>query len=161
MAQRGECSEAIKAVDDLAQPAPDLAFTHDGLEPFLESARFSYLIGNIYKRCKVPEKALNSFKQAAEKSSFGDAAWAWKASQQLPDFDHSSAKQRLQAILDRVKKSGSSESPSGWWFYNAGILDAGLGNVQQASREFREALLSPDTLMTYHLARLAMSDNNP
>ena len=88
MARQGQCSEAIKAVDELPQPVPDLAFTHDGLEPFLRSARVSYLIGTVYKRCKMPDKALRSFKQAAEKSSFGDAAWAWKASQQLPDFDH-------------------------------------------------------------------------
>jgi len=161
MAQQGECSEAIKTVDDLARSVPDLAFTHDGLEPFLQSARFSYLIGSVYKNCKVPNKALSSFKQAAEKASFGDAAWAWKASQQLPDFDQGSAKQKLQSILERVKKSDSSESPGGWWFYNAGMLDAGSGNAQEASREFREALLSPDRLMTYHLTRLALSGNNP
>jgi hypothetical protein len=41
------------------------------------------------------------------------------------------------------------------------MLDAGSGNTQQAAREFREALLSPDILMTYHLTRLAMSGNNP
>jgi hypothetical protein len=161
MAQQGECSDAIKAVDHLAQPVPDLAFTRDGLEPFLQSARLAYLMGSVYKSCEVPDKARSSFKQAAEKSSFGDAAWAWKASQQLPDFDHGSAKQKLQSILERVKKSDSSDSPGGWWFYNVGMLDAGSGNTQQAAREFREALLSPDTLMTHHLTRLAMSGNNP
>ena len=161
MAQQGECSDAIKAVDDLAQPVPHLAFTLDGLEPFLQSARFTYLIGSVYKSCKVPDKALSSFKQAAKKSSFADAAWAWKASRQLPDFDDGSAKQRLQSIIERAKKSDSSDSSGGWWFYNAGMLDAGLGNAEQASREFREALLSADTMMTYHLTRLAMSGNNP
>jgi tetratricopeptide (TPR) repeat protein len=161
MAQQGECSGAIKAVDDLAQAVPDLAFTRDGLEPFLQSARFTYLIGNVYKICEVPDKALSSFKQAAEKSSFGDEAWAWKASQQLPGFDHGSAKQKLQSILERIKKSDSSDSPGGWWFYNVGMLDASSGNTQPAAREFREALLSPDTRMTYHLSRLAMSGNNP
>ncbi len=161
MAQQGQCSEAIKAVDDLAQPVPDLAFTHDGLEPFLQSARLNYLVGSVYKICEVPGKALSSFKLAAEKSSFGDAAWAWKASQQLPDFDQGSATQKLQGILDCVKNSDSSESPGGWWLYNAGMLYAGSGNTEQASGEFREALLSPETLMTYHLTRLAMSGNNP
>src|SRR6202451_3709350 len=76
LAQQGECSDVIKAVDDLAQPVPGLAFTRDGLEPFLQSARVTYLIGNVYQSCKVPVQALNSFKQAAEKSSFGDEAWA-------------------------------------------------------------------------------------
>jgi tetratricopeptide (TPR) repeat protein len=160
MAQQGECSDAIKAVDDLAQPVPDLAFTRDGIEPFLQSARLTYLMGSVYKSCAAPDKARSSFKQAAEKLSFGDAAWAWKASQQLPDFDHGSAQQKLQSILERVKKSESSDSPGGWWFYNVGMLDAGSGNTQQAAREFREALLSPDTLMTHHLTRLAMSGNN-
>ena len=48
----------------------------------------------------MPDKALSSFKQAAEKSSFADEVWAWRASQQLPDFDHGSAKQKLQSILE-------------------------------------------------------------
>ena len=118
-------------------------------------------MGSVYKSCKMPDKALTSFRRAADKASFGDAAWAWKASQQLPDFDQGSAKQKLQSILERARKSDSSESPGGWWFYNAGMLEAGSGNPQEASREFRNALLFPDRLMTYHLTRLAMSGNNP
>ena len=160
MAQQGQCSAAIHTVDNLAQPVPDLAFTHDGIEPFLESARFRYLTGSAYQNCKVPDKAQSNFRQAAEKSSFPDAAWAWKASQQLPDFDHNSANQKLQSVLDRVQKSDSSESHAGPWFYNAGMLDAESGNTQRATKEFREALLSADSLMTYHLTRLAMSHNN-
>jgi hypothetical protein len=68
MARKGECSDATNTVDDLSQPVPDLAFTSDGLESFLQSARFTYLIGNVYKSCKVPDKALSMFKQAAGKS---------------------------------------------------------------------------------------------
>ncbi|HEY4762388.1 MAG TPA: hypothetical protein VIH75_01845 [Candidatus Sulfotelmatobacter sp.] len=114
-----------------------------------------------YTRAAKCQTRLSSFQQAAEKPSFGDEAWASKASQQLPDFDHGSAKQKLHSIFERVKKSDSSHSPGGWWFYNVGMLDASSGNIQQAAREFREALLSPDTLMTYHLTRLAMSGNHP
>lgn len=136
---------------------PDLAFTRDGMQAFLESARFSYLMGSVYKTCKVPDKAQSRFRQAAEKTSLADAAWAWKAAQQLPDLDQASAKQKLQSTLERVKKSDSSQSRAGWWFYNAGMLDAGAGNAPQAATELREAFLSPDTLMTYHLTRLAMS----
>jgi tetratricopeptide (TPR) repeat protein len=157
-AQQGQCTEAIKVVDHLGQPQPDLSFTHDGLEPFLQSARFSYLAGNVYKTCGVPDKALSSFKQAAEKSSFGDAVWSWKASQQLPGFDPGSANQKLQSTLDRVKKAEDNNSPNGQWFYNAGSLDTALGITQQADREFREALLSPDSMMSYHLTRLAMAN---
>ena len=156
LAQGGKCPEAVRIVDHLTDPVADLAFTHDGLEPFLRSARFSYLLGTIYKACNLPEKAQANFKQAAEKSNFEDAIWAWKASQQIPNSDLSAGRQKLQSILDKVKNSGDS-SPSGWWLYNGGMLDSALGNTELADKEFRQALLSPDSLMTYHLTRLAVS----
>jgi hypothetical protein len=159
LAKQSQCSEAIKIVDHLGQPVPDLAFTNDGLEPFLQSARFSYLVGTVYKTCKVPDKALSSFKQAAEKSNFGDAVWAWKASQQIPGSDPGSATGKLRDTLERVKKSGETDSRPGLWLYNAGMLDAATGNTENADREFREVFLSADTLMTYHLTRLAMADH--
>jgi len=156
LAKQNQCSEAVKIVDSLGQPVSDLSFTHDGLEPFLQSARLSYLVGTVYRTCKAPDKALSNFKQAAEKSNPGDAVWAWKASQQIPGFD-ASATAKLRDTLERVKKSAETESRAGWWLYNAGMLDAATGNTQQAEKEFREAFLSADTLMTYHLTRLAMA----
>ncbi len=158
-AKQGQCSEAVKSVDQLGDPVPDLAFTHDGLEPFLRSARMSYLMGNVYKTCNLPEKANAALSHAAEKKKFGDAVWAWKASQQLPNFDPSPAKQKLQNMLQQLRNSGESSSPNGWWLYNFGLLDAALGNSRQADKEFQDALLSPDLLMTYHLTRLAISNS--
>ncbi|HEX4919507.1 MAG TPA: hypothetical protein VFV92_02060, partial [Candidatus Bathyarchaeia archaeon] len=156
LAQGGKCPEAVRIVDHLADPVADLAFTHDGLEPFLRSARFRFLLGTIYKGCNLPEKAQANLKQAADRSNFEDAIWAWKASQQIPNSDLSAGRQKLQSILEKVKNSGDS-SPSGWWLYNAGMLDSALGNTELADKEFRQALLSPDSLMTYHLTRLAVS----
>jgi len=159
-AQHGQCSEAVKVLDNLAHPVSDLPFTQDGLDPFLRSARINYLIANVYKMCNLTEKSRNHFRQASEQSNFEDAVWAWKASQQLSAFDAESAKQKLQSIRERMKNSGE-ESPSGSWFYNAAMLDDALGNAQRAEREFRAALLSPDQHMTYHLTRLAISGSNP
>ena len=157
LAHHGQCADAIKIVDHLTEPIADLAFTHDGLEPFLQSGRFAYLVGNVYGACNGADKARDHFTRAAEKSNFPDAVWAWKASQQVPNFDAGTAKQKLQQIVDRSKNSGESSSPNGWWLYNAALLDHVLGNSQSAEREFREALLSPDMLMTYHLTRIATS----
>ena len=53
--------------------------------------------------------------------------------------------------------ANSEESPGGFWLYQAGMLDAAVGNPQKAADEFREALLQPDQSMLHHLARLAMS----
>jgi hypothetical protein len=60
-----------------------------------------------------------------------------------------------------MQSTGDSGSPSGWWLYNAALLDQALGNATQAEQKFREALLRPDQSMLYHLTRLARSSSNP
>ncbi|HUD62949.1 MAG TPA: DUF5107 domain-containing protein [Candidatus Sulfotelmatobacter sp.] len=161
LAQLGRCAEGVKIVDHFAEPVADLPFTHDGLEPFLRSARFNYLMGTVNQTCNLPDKARRSFQHAAEQSSLEDAVWSWKASQQLPNFDRVSAKQKLESLLDRTKSNGNASSRSGWWLYNVAMLDRALDNIQQSEKELREALLSPDQLLTYHLTRLAVSNRNP
>jgi tetratricopeptide (TPR) repeat protein len=161
LAQLGRCAEGVKIVDHFAEPVADLPFTHDGLEPFLRSARFNYLIGRVNQTCNLPDKARRSFQHAAEQSTLEDAVWSWKASQQLPNFDRVSAKQKLESLLDRTKSNGNASSRSGWWLYNVAMLDRALDNIQQSEKELREALLSPDQLLTYHLTRLAVSSRNP
>jgi tetratricopeptide (TPR) repeat protein len=160
-AHYGRCSEALNLVDHLADPVPDLPFSHDGLEPFLRGARFNYFLGNVYKTCNLPERARDHFKKAADQSNIEDAIWGWRASQQLPASDPRSTKHDLQSMRERMKNTGEDNSPSGNWLYNAAMLDDALGNTQQAEKEFRDALLSPDQHMIYHLTRLAISHSNP
>ncbi len=156
LARSGQCSEGVGILDHLAEPVPDLPFTRDGLEPFLHSARFSYLIGSAYKVCDAREKAQASFERSAQQSGLNNTVWSWKASQQLPGFDQSAAKQKLETILEHRGDDGES---SAWWLYNTAMLDSAVGNDQQAQKEFREALLAPDQLLAYHLTRLALSSN--
>jgi len=145
----------------IAQPVPDLLFTHDGLDPFLSTARFNYLLGSIYKPCKVSQKSESHFTQAAQKSNLTEAIWSWKASQELPNADHSSARQKLEAARDRMRNDPANDPATGRWLYHAGMLDSELGSTQQARKEFRDALLQPDQIMTYHLTRLALAGNQP
>ena len=161
MAQPGPCSEAVQIVDHLRDSVPDLAFTHDGLEPLLRSARLNYLLGNLYTTCNLPDKARTSYRRAAEQSNLEDAVWSWRASQRLPDFEPGSARQKLENILERTRSTVEMSSRTGWWLYNAAMLDRAVGRTQQAETEFREALLFPDQLLTYHLTRLAISTNTP
>jgi tetratricopeptide (TPR) repeat protein len=160
LAQHRQCSEAINVADHLAEPVSDLAFTRDGLEPFLRSGRSSYLLGSVYKSCNLPERARSSFMHASEQSRPEDAVWSWKASQELPDYDERAAKQKLESILERTKSNGETSSRPGWWLYNAAMLDRAVGNTQRAEIEFREAFLHPDQLLTYHLTRLELSGSN-
>ncbi len=160
LAKRGQCSDAIGIAEHLGDPVPDLVFTKDGLEPLLHSARMKYLMGSVYKSCNLPDKAQANFKQASEQSNLDDAVWSWRASQQLPGGQRD-AKENLEAVLQRTKSTGEVSSRTGWWLYNAAMLDRAVGHTQQAEAECRDAFLYPDQMLTYHLTRLALSDNNP
>jgi tetratricopeptide (TPR) repeat protein len=159
LVQGGHCSEATNIVDNLTQPVPDLAFTHDGLQPFLRSARASYLMGNVYKSCGLTDKSERAFERAAEQSGLENAIWSVKASEQLPNFDQNAAREKLQSLLSRSTNDEESGDHSSWWLYNVGMLDAALGNHDRAQKELRQALLAPDQVMAYHLTRLALSSN--
>lgn len=155
LADRGHCSEAAQIVDHLADPVPGLAFTNDGLGPFLNSARFAYLRGSARLKCQLADKARKDFEDAAGRQNPGDAIWSWKAAQNLPGFDQGSAQKKLRARREEMDKASEDGTPSGRWLYNAALLDRAIGNRQKAEGEFREAFLQPDQSMLYHLARLA------
>jgi tetratricopeptide (TPR) repeat protein len=161
LARHAHCSQAVNIADHIALPVPDLPFTQDGLQPFLASARFNYLLGSTYKACNLPQKSQSHFTQAAQNSNLNEAIWSWKASQELPNADHSSARQKLEAALDRLRNDPASDSATGRSLYHAGLLDRELGNNQRANKEFRDALLQPDQMMTYHLTRLGLAGNQP
>jgi tetratricopeptide (TPR) repeat protein len=157
LARSGQCLEAVGIVDHLAEPLQDLPFTNDGLDPFLRAARFSYLVGTVYKACGESEKARTNFERSAQQSGLENAVWSWEASQELPGFDQNAAKQKLRVVL--LQHSNDDGARSAWWLYNKAMLDSILGNDQQAQKEFRNALLAPDQLLAYHLTRLALSSN--
>ena len=161
LAQRGQCSDAISIAEHLGEKVPDLAFTHDGLEPLMHSARIHYMLGNLYKACNMPEKAQASFKHAAERSNLEDGVWSWKAAQELPGFHQDSAKQKLEDILQRTRSTSEISWRTGWWLYNAAMLDRAVGRTEQAEAEFHNVLLFPDQLLSYHLTRLALASRNP
>ena len=59
-AREGHCADALVVAEHLGAPVPDLPFTHDGLEPILQSARTNYLLGAAYSHCAKPEEAAKS-----------------------------------------------------------------------------------------------------
>jgi len=161
LAHHGECGEAVSRADHVSDSVPDLDFTHDGLEPFLQSARSSYLLGSVYQTCKLPEKANTRFLYAARRTNPQDGVWAWKASRMLPGFQPEAGKQKVENLIQHARSASESSSPTGWWLYNLALLDRAAGHNVQAQEEFRQALLSPNEMLSYHLTRLAMADPNP
>ncbi len=155
LSEHGRCGEAIEMVDHLANPVPSLDFTHDGLGPFLSSARFTYLRGVVRAKCNLADQAREDFEDASRHQNLGDAIWSWKAARRLPDFNQDAANKKLHEVREKMDNAGEDDSRSGRWFYNAGMLDQATGNPHKAESEFREAFLQPDQSMLYHLTRLA------
>jgi tetratricopeptide (TPR) repeat protein len=52
LAAGGDCREALDIVEHLNDRVPDLAFTQDGLEDFIESERFQEMVGVVRGTCR-------------------------------------------------------------------------------------------------------------
>jgi tetratricopeptide (TPR) repeat protein len=160
LARQGHCAEALDAAQHLGSEVPGLAFTKDGLDPILRSARTNYLLGNAYAACGKTEEAKAKFESAASASSTDQIRWAWLAAQKLPAFDPQQWQSRLQnALTDAAGRTETSAYPS-WWMYTAGMLEKDLGREQAANARFQKALLLPDRMLAYHMTRLAQSESS-
>jgi len=156
-ARQGKCDQASTIARELGSQVPGVSFTSDGMEPFINSARTNYLLGEIAMQCKMPDQAKQHFTIAAGKTGSGEIVWAWLAAKQLPGFDSSTWAGRLESALQQASGMTETSSFAGWWLYDQGMLDRALGREQQAQRGFRRAFLLPDRLLSYHLAREAMA----
>ena len=157
-AKAGHCDQALTLAQHLGTEVPGLAFTRDGLEPILQSARTNYLLGTIYAACSKPDESKARFEAAASASAPDQIRWAWLAAKQLPGLDQAQWQGRLQTSFEQAaSRSGTSAFPS-WWMYTAGSLARDLGNNEEASTRFRNALLLPDRMLAYHLTRLAQAE---
>jgi hypothetical protein len=145
------CEAALAIADRIGSPVPDMAFTNDGLQPFLESARTNYLLGKVNAQCGKPAEARKHFESAAAKSGRNEIVWARLAARELPAFDQNQWTSRLTSELKPSMTSDNSLS-----VYNAAMIDRALGREQQANQGLRQVFLLPDHLLSYHLAREAM-----
>ncbi len=158
LGQSGHCAEAFAEAKTLGLPVPGLAFTRDGLEPFLNSARTNYLLAEVYAACAQRTEAAAKFEQVSEAIQPSDLVWAWKAASSQDGYDLTKWIPRLKAgILQAEANSTFSTSP-GWWIYTAAVLRIAAGQKQQGHAELREVFLLPDSKMSHHLSRLALAD---
>ncbi len=160
-ARDGHCDDALAITEHLGAPVPDLPFTRDGLEPILQSARMSYLLGSVYASCKKPGEAAKEFQLASAASAPDQIVWAWRAAQKLPGFDGTQWQQRLQTALAQAKSRSETSSYTSWWDYTAGALASALGDQKEANQRFQNALLLPDRMLAYHFTRMERAEAAP
>jgi fructose-1-phosphate kinase PfkB-like protein/predicted Zn-dependent protease len=166
------CDEALTIVGTLTKPRPDLAFTADGLDPFVGTARFHYELGAIAAACGRQESATTHWKQVASAKSgspFLNIYYAYAAAQRLGDFsggaggesrDKAEWTPRLQQALadsQALLDAGSANNVSAVRVARGGLLRA-LGKEDEAREQLTEALRAPDRQLSHHLARLARED---
>ncbi len=154
-AREKRCPDALEIANHLGTPVPGLAFTQDGLEPIVNSARTQYLLGTAYADCGNQGTAKGQFQLAAKSQAPDQVFWAWQAAQKLPGFDGNQWQERLSAALAEADSRSETSSFAGWWYYSAGALESALGNRNEAETKFKKALLLPDRMLAYHLTRMA------
>ena len=158
LAKAGHCDEALNSAERIGSEVPGLAFTRDGLDPFLQSARTNYLLASAYTVCGRFSEAKPKFEVAATASTPDQIRWAWLAAQKLPDFNSAQWQPRLQAAFDQAANRSDTSGYPSWWMYTAGSLAKELGRMQEADARFRNALLLPDRMLAYHFTRVAKSE---
>ncbi len=154
-ARNKSCAAALSGVEHLGTPVPDLAFTQNGLERLLSSARTNYLIGKIESECGRAQQAEESYRRAAQATGPDQLVWARIAAKNLEGYDDAKWTALMRRALDRSEARAAEGTPTSWSLYNSGLLTLELGEKERAEADFQQALLLPDRLLAYHFIRLA------
>ena len=161
LAKAGDCQNALKITDTLGSPVARLSFTLDGLDPFVEASRTRYLRGDIYETCAQREKAAQELAKASEGRGANNLLWAWAASKKAGHPLQADSKASLLSAAAQAEAHAKQGNHRGLWHYTAGILSIAAGQPDRGSEWLREAFLSPDDGLSYHLARLALAGATP
>ena len=138
-----------------------LVLTEDGLAPFLDSARSGFLLGEVSLACGQKKAADEMYRRAAEAKGPSDIVWAWASAEKLDGYDRATWGARLNSALSQAESTVHTNGSSTWSLYTAGVLQVALGETQKGNALLREALLAPETRMSYHLSRLALAGATP
>ena len=160
-ARTNQCKEALAVSKSIGSPVNGLVFTQDGLAPFLDSARSNFFLGEVSVACGQKKDADESYRRAAQANGASDLVWAWASARKLDSYDAAKWHERLNSALSQAESNVRTNASPGWWFYTAGVLQIALGETQKGNASLREALLAPETRMSYHLSRLALAGATP
>jgi tetratricopeptide (TPR) repeat protein len=157
VAKSGNCEAALAIAGQLGSAMADVSFTHDGLQPFVTSARTNYRLGKMDGQCGRSDESHNRFLSATARLNAGEMFWAWLAAKELPGFDQNQWTEQLKPALEQAESMAETSAFAGWWVYNSGMLHRALGQEKEAEAAFLRAFLLPDRLLSYHLAREAIA----
>jgi tetratricopeptide (TPR) repeat protein len=147
-AAANRCDSALATTAGLAAESAGLAFTKDGLQPFVDAPRTQYLIGQVESRCGQASDAAARWTKVSAAQGPSNLVWAWGAAKKLPGYHQDDWAKRFAT----ARAQAASASP-----YVIGALDAVLAKRTEAWTHFQQSILQPDSHMSHHLTRMAMS----
>jgi tetratricopeptide (TPR) repeat protein len=160
LARRGRYDEARAAVRTLGDAVPGLAFTRDGLTPFVEGARTQLLIGEVLARAGDETAARTHWEKAAageDAYPYPNVVFALEAAHRLRKASDETERRRVEAALESwVNRLAIGTSYPGANALGQALMLRALGREPEAVAKLREALLLPDRIMSHYLARQAL-----
>ena len=162
LAKARDCTRGAAAVEGLGREVPGLAFTKDGLAPFVEAARTQYLIGDLFGRCGDPGEARRRFERASAATDsypHPQIAYALKAAEKLGGERASAVRPRVETALaswtNRLAVGTNFPGPNA---AGQGLMLQALGRPREAEAKLREALLLSDKVLSHYLSRRALAE---
>lgn len=159
LGKTGHCKEALAEAAAIGKPVAGLDFTQNGLDPFLNSARTKYLLADAQNSCGEKSEALAQFEQLAAETELSNLVWAHQAAKHLDNYDAAKWTERLTPAISRAEQQAQRSNSKVTWIYVAGTLRLAAGQTDAGRAELRDALLLPDSRMSHHYARLALSSS--
>jgi len=161
LAGQHKCKEAVALANGLGSPAEGLAFTRDGLQSALNAARTHYLLAEVFSACGEKAAAEQHLRAAAQAPEISQTLWAWAAAKKRDAYDSHTWQKRLRTALADAETKAATSSFKSWWMYSTGTLEIALGETAAGKKSLEEALLMPESLMSYHFTRLANEGTTP
>jgi tetratricopeptide (TPR) repeat protein len=144
----GRKQDAESVAGALGKEVPGLAFTREGIEPLLKSARSEYLLGRIAELCGNAPAAREYWQAAAAQSG----PFAILAAKGLGAAEWRALAER--EVSDEIELGGLR----GRRLAGRGLLLHALGRDKEAAEALREALLLPDRQFSHYIARTALAE---
>jgi tetratricopeptide (TPR) repeat protein len=157
LARKGQASQAGTLVESMNHEVPGLSFTRDGLDGFIQGARFQYYLGKLESVCGNPLAARQHWVRASQAQDYRQLCFGYLAAKELGGLNQ----EEWQARLGKAAAAAGSYVASGGHFpgiatYARGLLLRTLGQVEQGTRLLKEAFYLPDKRMSHYLSRAAL-----
>jgi tetratricopeptide (TPR) repeat protein len=156
-AAHSSCDAALGILDHMGGAVPGLAFTRDGLAPFLAEAGNQPALGSVEARCGRAAAASQRVETLVRRGDPASLAFAYLLARDAPQFDAAAWKSQLNAVAERAQgNAGAGSWPTMVW----GLLEAELGQSAAAEESLKSVILLPDRNLAHHYSRL-MRHINP